>query len=74
MTALTFILGVIPLVSATGAGSAGRRSMGTAVFGGMLVMTALGVFMVPVFYVVVQRLAEAIGSLWRRKPGRGAET
>jgi len=68
MTAFTFIFGVLPLVHATGAGSAGRRSMGTAVFGGMLLMTVLGVFMVPVFYVVVQRLSETVRSLWRRQP------
>lgn len=66
MTAFSFIFGVAPLVLATGAGSAGRRSMGTAVFGGMLLATVLGVFMIPVFYVVVQRAAEGITARWQR--------
>jgi HAE1 family hydrophobic/amphiphilic exporter-1 len=57
MTAFSFILGVVPLVIATGAGASSRRALGTAVFGGMLASTILGVFLVPVLYVVVQRLA-----------------
>ena len=48
MTALSFVFGVVPLVIATGAGSAGRRALGTAVFGGMLVATILGVFLIPI--------------------------
>lgn len=60
MTAFSFILGVIPLVIASGAGAASRRSLGTAVFGGMIAGTVLGVFMIPVLYVVVQRISEAI--------------
>lgn len=58
MTSFAFILGILPLVFATGAGAASRRSLGTAVFGGMLAATVLAVFFVPVFYVVVQRLSE----------------
>jgi HAE1 family hydrophobic/amphiphilic exporter-1 len=57
MTAFSFILGVVPLVIATGAGAGSRRALGTAVFGGMIASTALGVFFIPVLYVVVQRLA-----------------
>jgi HAE1 family hydrophobic/amphiphilic exporter-1 len=60
MTAFSFILGVIPLVIAGGAGAASRQSLGTAVFGGMIAGTVLGVFMIPVFYVVVQRISEAL--------------
>jgi hydrophobe/amphiphile efflux-1 (HAE1) family protein len=60
MTALAFILGVAPLVIATGAGSAARRSLGTAVFGGMLVATALSLVLVPALYVIVQGAAEWI--------------
>jgi HAE1 family hydrophobic/amphiphilic exporter-1 len=67
MTAFTFILGVVPLVYATGAGAAGRQSMGTAVFGGMIAATVLGVFMVPVFFVVVTQTAEWLGRLVHRK-------
>ncbi len=67
MTAFTFILGVVPLVYATGAGAAGRQSMGTAVFGGMIAATVLGVFMVPVFFVVVTQAAEWLSRLVHRK-------
>ncbi len=56
MTSMAFILGVMPLVLATGAGSAGQRSIGTGVLGGMISATALAIFMVPVFFVVVRRL------------------
>ncbi len=58
MTSFAFILGILPLVGATGAGAASRQSLGTAVFGGMLAATLLAVFFVPVFFVVMQRLSE----------------
>jgi len=58
MTALTFVLGVVPLVIASGAGAVSRRALGTAVFGGMLIATIAGVFMMPVLYVVIQKFAE----------------
>lgn len=58
MTALTTALGMLPLVIATGAGAAARRSLGTTVFGGMLAATILGVFLIPIFYVAVQRTKE----------------
>ncbi|HEY1375393.1 MAG TPA: multidrug efflux RND transporter permease subunit [Gemmataceae bacterium] len=58
MTSFAFILGVVPLVWATGAGAASRRSLGTAVFGGMIASTVLAVFVVPVFYVVVEWVIE----------------
>ena len=58
MTSFAFILGVVPLVIATGAGAASRRSLGTAVFGGMNAATLLAIFIVPVLYVVIQRIAE----------------
>ena len=60
MTAFTFILGVFPLVIATGAGAGGRRALGTAVFGGMIAATALLVFFVPLFYVGIQKMAERV--------------
>jgi HAE1 family hydrophobic/amphiphilic exporter-1 len=63
MTSFAFILGIWPLVNATGAGAASRRSLGTAVFGGMIAATFLAVFFVPVFYVLMQRLSEL-----RRRP------
>ena len=58
MTSFAFILGIFPLVIANGAGAASRRSLGTAVFGGMIAATFLAVFFVPVFYTVIQRLSE----------------
>ena len=58
MTSFAFILGIYPLVNASGAGAASRRALGTAVFGGMIAATVLAVFFVPVFYVVMQRLSE----------------
>ena len=64
MTSFAFLLGVLPLVVATGAGAASRRALGTAVFGGMAAATLLGVFIVPVLYVVIQRLAERRTKRW----------
>jgi len=60
MTALSFILGVLPLVLATGAGAAARVSVGFTVFGGMLFATILGVTFVPFLYVQFQRFREAV--------------
>jgi multidrug efflux pump subunit AcrB len=68
MTSFAFILGVVPLVVATGAGAASRRSLGTAVFGGMNAATLLAIFIVPVLYVVIQRIAEG-----KRKPAPEAD-
>ena len=56
MTSLAFILGVAPLVVATGAGAEMRQSLGTAVFGGMLGVTAFGLIFTPAFYTLVQRI------------------
>ena len=61
MTAFSFILGVIPLLIATGAGASSRRALGTAVFGGMVASTVLGVILIPMLYVVVQRISEGRG-------------
>jgi HAE1 family hydrophobic/amphiphilic exporter-1 len=55
MTAFAFILGVVPLLTATGAGAEARKVMGMAVFAGMLVATALGVVLIPMLYVVVEK-------------------
>jgi multidrug efflux pump len=56
MTSLAFILGVMPLAVSTGAGAQSRRAIGTGVVGGMITATALAVFLVPVFFVVVRRI------------------
>jgi hydrophobe/amphiphile efflux-1 (HAE1) family protein len=58
MTSFAFILGVLPLAIATGAGASARRALGTAVFGGMNSATLLAIFIVPVCYVAISRLAE----------------
>ncbi|RPJ61032.1 MAG: multidrug efflux RND transporter permease subunit [Acidobacteria bacterium] len=60
MTALAFILGVAPLVWATGAGSIARRSLGTTVFGGMIAATVLAILLIPAFFVVTQSVREWI--------------
>jgi multidrug efflux pump subunit AcrB len=62
MTSLAFILGVVPLVIAQGAGAEMRRSLGTAVFSGMLGVTLFGLVFTPVFYVVMRWLVS-----WREK-------
>ncbi|TBU77965.1 hydrophobe/amphiphile efflux-1 family RND transporter [Pseudomonas daroniae] len=56
MTSMAFLLGVLPLMVSSGAGSAGRHSLGTGVFGGTLASTVLGIFFVPLFYVIVRSL------------------
>ena len=58
MTSFAFIFGVVPLVVATGAGSEMRRSLGTAVFSGMLGVTLFGIFLTPVFFYVIYGLSE----------------
>ncbi len=66
MTACSTLLGMVPLVIASGAGAAGRRALGTAVFGGLVAATVLVVFFAPMLYTVMQRLSE-----WRA-PGRSS--
>ncbi|MER0237937.1 efflux RND transporter permease subunit [Fulvimarina sp. MAC8] len=68
MTALAFILGIIPLALATGAGAAGRNAIGVTAIGGMLAATFLGIFIVPALYALVQRISEGrSGKLWGRE-------
>ncbi len=61
MTSFAFILGVVPLILASGAGAASRVSMGVTVFSGMLAATLLAIFFVPVLFVVIDRLVERFG-------------
>ena len=58
MTAFSFVLGVIPLATASGAGAAARRSLGTTVLGGMLVSTILSLIVTPILYVTLQQFRE----------------
>ena len=74
MTSVAFILGVVPLVFASGAGAASRQSLGTAVFGGMITSTVLAIFFVPVFYVAVQGLIELRNGPPKPVPGREPPT
>ena len=60
MTSIAFILGVLPLVFATGADAASRRSLGAAVCGGMITSTVLAVFFTPVFFSIFQSLSERL--------------
>ena len=62
MTSFAFIMGVVPLLKASGAGAASQQAIGTVVFGGMLSSTLLAIPFVPVFYVLTQRLSE-----WRKE-------
>ena len=68
MTSFAFILGVLPLLTSSGAGAASRHSIGTGVFFGMLVATLVGVFFIPLFFTAIRGLSE------RGLFGRGART
>lgn len=68
MTSLAFGLGVLPLAISTGAGSGAQNVIGTSVLGGMLLGTALGIFFIPLFYMVVVNL------FTRKKPDPAATT
>jgi multidrug efflux pump subunit AcrB len=65
MTSLAFVLGVVPLVFAGGAGASARKSMGTGVFGGMIIATFVATIFIPMFFVMASRS--------RRKPGSPAQ-
>ena len=76
MTSFAFILGLVPLMLASGAGAAGNKSIGTGAVGGMLIGTLFGVFVIPVLFIIFQSLQEKI-SKKRAEPlseedGRGA--
>lgn len=73
MTSFAFILSVVPLAIATGAGAGGRQSLGNAVGPGMLAATVFGIFIIPVFYVVIQRMIEG-KSPFRSERGDGSAT
>jgi multidrug efflux pump len=69
MTSFAFILGVMPLALSVGAGSASRNAIGTGVAGGMFAATALGIFLIPVFYVVVRRIFKVKVKKLHSEPG-----
>jgi HAE1 family hydrophobic/amphiphilic exporter-1/multidrug efflux pump len=63
---MAFILGVVPLVLASGAGAASRKSIGTGVFGGMLAATFLAILFVPLFFILVRKLSQRMVGAGRR--------
>lgn len=73
MTSLAFILGVLPLLTAEGAGSVARRTIGFTVFGGMLAATSLAIFIVPVLFVVICRISYGKKALERKQRGEGTD-
>ncbi len=66
MTALSFLLGVVPLLAASGAGAASQKAIGVAVFGGMLAATVIGVVIVPILYVLLQGMREWIKGIGKK--------
>jgi hydrophobe/amphiphile efflux-1 (HAE1) family protein len=70
MTSIAFILGLVPLVFATGAAEISRRAVGTAVFGGMLAASSVGIFLVPMLYVIFQRWRESAKIRFGRSGGK----
>lgn len=68
MTSMAFVLGIIPLTIATGAGSAARQSMGTGVFGGMILATFIATIFIPLFFVWLTQKLKNITNNAVRKP------
>jgi hydrophobic/amphiphilic exporter-1 (mainly G- bacteria), HAE1 family len=68
MTAIAALVGFFPLVVASGAGANSRHSLGTAVFGGLLVSTILSLLVVPVLYIVIKTLESRVGRRRKSKP------
>ena len=72
MTAISFILGILPLVFAAGAGAFGQRSLGVTVFGGMLAALVVGTFFIPGFYAIVQATRERLKGQGEQPQDSGA--
>lgn len=73
MTSFAFIIGCLPLAIATGAGAAARNGMGVAVVGGMLFATTLGIFLIPVFFVITQWVAAKLGTVKKARKRRATD-
>ncbi|MBR3623824.1 MAG: efflux RND transporter permease subunit, partial [Selenomonadaceae bacterium] len=73
MTSFAFIIGCLPLAIASGAGAAARNGMGVAVVGGMLFTTALGIFLIPVFFVITQWIAAKLGTVKKARKRRATD-
>jgi multidrug efflux pump subunit AcrB len=74
MTSVAFILGLVPLVWATGAAEISRRAVGTAVFGGMIAASSIGIFLVPMLYTTFQRLRERLKARFGARPAGSPAT
>ena len=72
MTSFAFILGVVPLAIATGASANSRHSIGTGVIGGMLGATAIAIFFIPMFFLVLEKLGEKFSG--EKTPAGGEQT
>jgi Cu/Ag efflux pump CusA len=68
MTSIAFILGLVPLIIAEGAAALSRRSVGTPVFGGMLAASTIGIFLIPMLYVVFQTMRERVKRMFGYQP------
>ena len=68
MTSFAFIAGVVPLMLGSGAGAEMRQTLGTAVFAGMLGVTIFGIFLTPVFYVIIRKFAKRPNPATARSP------
>jgi HAE1 family hydrophobic/amphiphilic exporter-1/multidrug efflux pump len=73
MTSFAFILGSVPLAIATGAGAGARKSIGVTVVWGMLFATLIGIFVIPVFYVIIQRISERNNPFGQESPSGTVE-
>jgi len=73
MTALSFLLGVVPLMTASSAGAASQKAIGFAVFGGMLFATTIGVLLIPVLYTALQSIRETVKG-WMGSPAPDADS
>lgn len=73
MTAISFIIGVVPLVIATGAGAISRKSLGTVIFGGMIISCIFGTILIPAFYVLIQKMIDAVSSKKEVVPSKNKE-
>ena len=67
MTSLAFIIGCIPLAIASGAGAGARTAMGNAVVGGMLMATVMGIFLIPVLFIIIEKITQKINNMFKGK-------
>ncbi|TPG46913.1 multidrug efflux RND transporter permease subunit [Roseomonas nepalensis] len=74
MTSIAFVLGLVPLITAEGAAAVSRRAVGTPVFGGMLAASLIGIFMIPMLYVVFQSTRERVKGWFGHRPREAAAT